>query len=189
MSLAVGALALAFWVGAGSSAYAQDQQTTPTPSPGVGTPNQPNGAMNGADQGRRSRRRDRMRADNMSSSDTSSSSDSMRQSRIRWSERYRLSPIEHKRLRAMGLNDDEVFAVANAAHESGVDVDEIVQMVLRGRDYFQIAEQLGIPYDSLMHRRPEWQTAEWQQEVREGWFTHREGMSGSTAPASGGSSR
>ena len=45
-------------------------------------------------------------------------------------------------------------------------------MVLRGRSFFQIADQLGIPFDSLKHRRPEWQTAEWEQGVREGWFSY-----------------
>ena len=118
-----------------------------------------------------------MRDNTMRSSDMTTGSSVVGTSRIDWSERYRLTPIEHKRLRAMGLSDDEVFAVSNASEESGVDVDEITQMVLRGRDYFQIAEQLGIPYDSLTKRRPEWQTAEWEQGVKEGWFTHRQGMS------------
>ena len=57
-----------------------------------------------------------------------------------------------------------------------MDVDEVMQMVLRGRSFFQIAEQLGIPYEPLSRRRPEWQTAEWEQGVKEGWFTHRQGM-------------
>jgi hypothetical protein len=182
MSLAIGTLALALSMGAISSVYAQDQQnnqpTNPPASSGAGAQDQRNGGMNGSDTGRRSSRRSRMRDSSMRGPDMSAS-DMERESSIRWSDRYRLTPLDHKRLRAMGLGDNEVFAVANAAHQSGVDVDEIAQMVLRGRDYFQIAEQLGIPYDSLMRRRPEWQTAEWEQGVREGWFSHRQGMSSS----------
>jgi len=207
MSLAVGAVALALSLGAGSAVYAEDQQNNqpnnPPASNGAATQdqqngqtaapqgqqnqqdqqnggqNQQNGGMNGSDMNGRSSRRSRARDNSMRGSDMRSSSDTEREFRIRWSERYRLTPLEHKRLRAMGLSDEEVFAVANASHESHVDVDEITQMVLRGRDYFQIAEQLGIPYDSLLRRRPEWQTAEWEQGVREGWFTHRQGMSSS----------
>ena len=37
--------------------------------------------------------------------------------------------------------------------------------------------------DSLKNRRPEWQTAEWEQGVKEGWFTHRQGMSSSGTSA------
>jgi hypothetical protein len=102
-----------------------------------------------------------------------------------WSHRYMLTPLDHKRFEAMGLNDDEVFMVANAARLSGRDPYEIAQMVLRGRAFFQIARELNIPPDRLNDRMPEWETAEWERAVREGWYTHRQGMmstSGSTAP-------
>jgi len=169
----MGALALALWVGAGSSVVAQDQQnsqpsSTPAASSAAAT-DQQNGGTNGGDMGRRSRR-DRMRR-NMQGSDMSGMN-TARAERIRWSDRYRLTPLEHKRLRAMGLTDAEVFGVANAARESGVDSDEIAQMVLRGRSFFQIADQLGVPFDSLQRRRPEWQTAEWEQGVHEGWYSY-----------------
>jgi len=95
---------------------------------------------------------------------------------IDWSHRYVLTPLEHKRFAAMGLNDDEVFMVANAARLSGQDPYEIAQMVLRGRSYFQIARELNIPPDRLNDRLPEWETAEWERGVREGWYTHRQGM-------------
>jgi len=94
-----------------------------------------------------------------------------------WSHRYRLTPIEHKRLRAMGLTDKEVYAVASAAHSSGQSVDEVAQMVLRGREYFQIARDLNIPYSVFEHRRPEWDTPEWKHAVDEGWYTMEQGTS------------
>src|SRR5205809_883943 len=153
MSFAVGTLALVLFVGAGTSVYAQDQQNNqpanPPASSGATTQDQQSGQTatpqaqpNGADVNGRRSRRERMRDNTMRGSDMTTGSSVVGTSRIDWSERYRLTPIEHKRLRAMGLSDDEVFAVSNASEESGVDVDEITQMVLRGRDYFQIAEQL-----------------------------------------------
>jgi len=104
---------------------------------------------------------------------------------MNWSHRYRLTPIEHKRLRAMGLNDKEVYAVANAAHTSGQSVDEVAQMVLRGREYFQIARDLNIPFSVLEHRRPEWGTPEWSRAVDEGWYTLEQGTSTHGMPARG----
>jgi len=97
--------------------------------------------------------------------------------RMSWSHRFRLTPIEHKRLRAMGLTDKEVFGVANAAHYSGQSVDEIAQMVLRGREFFQIARDLNIPYDVLDRERPEWKTSEWKHAVDEGRYTMEGSMS------------
>ena len=98
-----------------------------------------------------------------------------------WSHRYMLTPIEHKRLRAMGLTDNEVFAAANAAEASGIPLDgptldNPAQMLLRGMPFWEIAHQLNIPLDVMRHRKPEWETAEWRQGVDEGWFTHRQGM-------------
>jgi YHS domain-containing protein len=101
---------------------------------------------------------------------------------VNWSHRYRLTPIEHKRLRAMGLADKEVYAVASAAHYSGQNVDEVAQMVLRGREYFQIARDLNIPYSVLEHRRPEWDTPEWKHAVDEGWYTLEQGTSMTSPP-------
>jgi len=97
--------------------------------------------------------------------------------RMSWSHRFRLTPIEHKRLRAMGLTDKEVFGVANAAHYSGQSVDEVAQMVLRGRSFFQIARELNIPYTVLDHQRPEWNTSEWKHAVDEGWYNMDQGSS------------
>jgi hypothetical protein len=150
MRLALGAAALALCVGTGTGAYAQDQQ---------------GGMTSGAD-----------RQSGMMG--TTSMSDQT--GRTDWSRRFRLTPLEHKRLRAMGLTNSEVFGVANAAEQSGLYVDDIAQMVLRGREFFQIARDLNIPFDRLNDRRPEWETAEWDQAVREGWYTHRQGQSSMT---------
>jgi len=83
-----------------------------------------------------------------------------------WSHRYQLTPLEHKRLRAFGLTDEEVFVAANAAAASGVSLDapsfdDPATMILRGRSFQQIASDLGVPVTTLDDRRPEWQTAEW----------------------------
>jgi hypothetical protein len=113
------------------------------------------------------------------------SSSAAQMGHINWSDAYQLTPLEHKRLRAMGLSDPEVFAVAKAARESGREVDDVAQMVMRGRSYFQIAEQLGVPYNSLFKWPARWQTPQWQEEVRAGspvWIPNPQGMT----PGNGG---
>jgi len=120
--------------------------------------------------------RDGQGGSSMSSGMTSSSSmtGSVKHS-TDWSHQYKLTPVEHKRLHAMGLADKEVYAVANAARESGRSVDEVAQMVLRGRSFWQIARELGLPYKDLEHRQPEWDTPEWKHAVDEGWYTLEQG--------------
>ena len=118
---------------------------------------------------------DRMGSSEMSSDSTPTAASSG----IDWSERYQFTPLEQKRLQAKGLSKEEAWAVAKAARESGRDVDDVSQMVFRGRSYFQIAEELGISYDSLFRWPARWQTPEWQEEVREGspvWVAHPQGM-------------
>jgi hypothetical protein len=103
-----------------------------------------------------------------------------------WSHRYVLTPVEYKRLHALGLTDAEVFAAANAAEATGTDLaapnlDDPVQMILRGRAMWQIAEDLNIPVQALQHRKPEWDTAEWKQAAERGdWYAHTSGMSTTT---------
>jgi len=107
---------------------------------------------------------------------------------IDWSDAYRLTPLEHKRLRAFGLSDPEVFAAAKASEESGRDIDDVAQMVLRGRTYWQIANDLNIPYDSLFKWRERWKTPQWQDEVRAGspvWIPNPEAMTPGTRPPAG----
>jgi len=106
-----------------------------------------------------------------------------------WSRRYQLTPLDQKRLQAMGLGKEEVWAVAKAAHESNRDVDDVAQMVLRGRSYFQIATELNVPYNSLFRWPQRWQSAEWAEEVKEGspvWYAHSPGTTGGGAMNQGG---
>jgi hypothetical protein len=105
--------------------------------------------------------------------------------RVDWSRRYQLTPIEHKRLRALGLTDDEVFAAANVARLTGRPLDapafdDPAQMFLRGREMWQVAREFNIPTDDLDNRQPEWETAEWQTAVDQGWFTHHQGSTTTT---------
>jgi hypothetical protein len=84
-----------------------------------------------------------------------------------------------------------VYAVANAARRSGHDIDDIAQMVLRGESYWDIASDLGINYDTMFRVRPQWQTPEWQQAVREGspeFYAHSSSMGtmGGSTPSGGG---
>jgi hypothetical protein len=124
----------------------------------------------------KSHKSDNMKGSQMSSSGSMEDRAGMG---INWSDRYRLTPLEHKRLRAFGLSDPEVFAVAKASAESGRDVDDVAQMVFRGRTYWQIADDLNIPYDSLFKWPARWQTPQWQDEVRAGspvWIPNPEAM-------------
>jgi hypothetical protein len=90
----------------------------------------------------------------------------------RWSDyssrRYMLTPMEHKRLRAYGLSDSQVFLAANTAHLSGKDVDEIMQMIFRGHTAASLAEWLQINPKALDERRPEWDSPEWKAAVERG---------------------
>ena len=103
-----------------------------------------------------------------------------------WSRRYVLSPMEHRRLRALGLSDDEVFAAANVAERTGIHLDapnfdDPAQMLQRGATMWDIADKFNVPLPALHSRRPEWETAEWRQAVDSGsWYAHPTGMTGST---------
>jgi hypothetical protein len=90
---------------------------------------------------------------------------------INWSRRFELTPLEMKRLRAMGLRDREVFVIANAARLSGRPVDSLAQRVLRGQTTEQIAMDLNLPVSALENVDPMWRTPEWEQAVREGHWS------------------
>ncbi len=200
MNLAVGALSLALSLGAGAGAYAQDQQSNPTPTPSPtpsatspsGAQDMQNGTMNGSDMGRRGRRRSR-RNDQMTGGDmTGSSTAAVGPEAIDWSRRYMLTPLDQKRLQAMGLTKEEVWATEKAAHEANVDVDRVAQMVLRGRSFGQIADELNIPYNSMFRWPQRWQSAEWADAVKEGspvWYAHSSGMSGTNGGMNSGGMR
>ena len=107
---------------------------------------------------------------------------------INWNDRYQFTPLEQKRLQAMGLSKQECWAVAKAARESGRPVDDVAQMVLRGRSYFQIASDLGLSYPSLMRWPARWQTPQWDALVQAGspvWVP----AAGETMPESQGGMR
>jgi len=96
---------------------------------------------------------------------------------IDWSRRFELTPVEMKRLRAMGLRDREIWVVANTAAETGRSPDDIAQHIFRGRTAEQIAEEFNLSASRIREPKPEWQTPEWDQAVREGrWYAPRPGM-------------
>lgn len=213
MSLAIGAAALTLCLAGGAGVYAQDQPspgTSPSISPAPRTPGDQGGAAGRRGRGRRSRDMpggdmapgERMRGGGDMSSDRSMRSTtsapviSAMPAPVDWSAPYRLTPAEHKRLRAMGLTDDEVFALANIAEVSHrhiddvADVDPLPHRVLRGETFEQIAASLNVPFDEVTRRKPEWQSAEWEQAVRSGsWYAHPAGMSGMGSESSGRGTR
>jgi hypothetical protein len=107
-----------------------------------------------------------------------SSGSSMGMAHTDWTRRYVLTPVEFRRLKALGLTDAEVFAAANAAQATGISLDapnfdDPVQMILRGRAMWQIAEDLNLPITTLQLRRPEWETAEFKQAAERGdWYAY-----------------
>src|SRR5258707_8413036 len=80
-----------------------------------------------------------------------------------WSHAYVLTPLEHKRLRTYGLKDIEVFVVANAATQSGRDVDELVQLYLVHPRRSVVLNDLNLDFTALTKLHPEWATPEWQE--------------------------
>ena len=91
--------------------------------------------------------------------------------RMNWSHAYVLTPLEHKRLRTYGLKDIEVYLVANAATQSGLDVDDLVQLYLVHPPRSVAMEQLNLDFTSLLKVHPEWNTPEWQEAVKRGDYT------------------
>ena len=87
---------------------------------------------------------------------------------INWNDRYAFTPLEQKRLLAMGLTKQEAWVTAKAARESGRQVDHVAQMVLRGESYYDIAHDLGVPYNSLFRWPARWQSQQWDELVRNG---------------------
>ena len=91
--------------------------------------------------------------------------------RMNWSHAYVLTPLEHKRLRTYGLKDIEVYLVANAATQSGLDVDDLVQLYLVHPRRSVAMEELNLDFTSLLKVHPEWNTPEWQEAVKRGDYT------------------
>jgi len=107
-------------------------------------------------------------------SSTGTMDNSMRESGTRmhrgggWSRSYRLTPLDEKRFHAMGLTKKEIYIVANTAHLTAMDPDEIVQMIFRGATATTIGEQFNLDPKQLTTPRPEWTTPEWDQAVEHG---------------------
>jgi len=85
-----------------------------------------------------------------------------------WSRAYRLTPLDHKRLRAMGLTNKEVYIVANVARETARDPDDIAQMIFRGATIASLSDEFQLSPRVIETPRPEWTTPEWEQAVEHG---------------------
>jgi hypothetical protein len=85
-----------------------------------------------------------------------------------WKRSHRLTPRDHKRMRAMGLKDQEVFYVANLSYVLGRDQDDIVQMIFRGQTAQMIADEYNLRGPLLTQMEPQWSTPEWQEAVKRG---------------------
>jgi hypothetical protein len=85
-----------------------------------------------------------------------------------WWRGYILTPMDQKRFRAMGLTNKEIYIVANTAHLTGRDPDDIVQMIFRGQTASMIAYEYMLSPDLLTTPQPEWTTPEWEQAVEHG---------------------
>lgn len=91
--------------------------------------------------------------------------------RRNWSHAYVLTPLEHKRLRAYGLRDIEIFLIANAATQTGLDVDDLRQLYLVHPPMDEVIYELNIDPSKLFRFHPEWSTPEWQEAVKRGDYT------------------
>jgi len=103
-----------------------------------------------------------------------------------WSRRYILTPMEYRRLHALGLSDPEIYAAANVAERTGIqldgpNLDDPVQMIQRGATMWEIAQKFNVPLPALESRRPEWEAAEWRQSDSGFWYAHSTGMTGTTS--------
>jgi hypothetical protein len=106
---------------------------------------------------------------------------------MNWSHAYVLTPLEHKRLRAYGLKDIEIFVIANAAAQSWRDVDDLVQLYLVQPQPSVVVYQLNLDPSTLFKTHPEWNTPEWQAAVARGdytWIPPRPATGGGASGAS-----
>jgi hypothetical protein len=83
----------------------------------------------------------------------------------------RLTPRDFHRLRTAGYTTDEVYMIANAAHETGLDTNYFAQAITRGMYARQISLEFGINPSRLTRVRPEWRTQEWASAVNEPVYT------------------
>ena len=86
-------------------------------------------------------------------------------------ERWRLTPRDYYRLRAMGFSRDDVFFIANMATATGLDTRVFADALFRGESHWSIAHDYGMSARDATRVRPEWRTPEWAATVREPVYT------------------
>jgi len=86
-------------------------------------------------------------------------------------DRIRLTPGDFYRLRAQGFSRDEVFMIANASRETGLEYRIFADAVYRGMYARDIAYEYGISPRQLTWVNPEWKTAEWAAATGESVYT------------------
>lgn len=74
---------------------------------------------------------------------------------------YRLTPREYARWRAAGFSRDEVYMIANAARNSGLDPSVFANAIYRGMYARRISYQYNLSERELTRVLPEWRTAAW----------------------------
>lgn len=84
---------------------------------------------------------------------------------------YRLTAQDYHRLRAGGFSREQVYMIANCAHETGLDTSIFANALYRGMSARNIAYEYGVSPSRMMRVRPEWRTPEWASAVGEDTFT------------------
>jgi hypothetical protein len=74
---------------------------------------------------------------------------------------YQLTPREYYRWRAAGFSQQEVYLIANASRDTGLDPSTFANAIYRGLYAKQIGYEYLISERSLTRILPEWRTAAW----------------------------
>jgi hypothetical protein len=82
-------------------------------------------------------------------------------------EGYRLTPREYRRWRASGFSADEVYLIANAANETGLEPSIFANAIYRGDYARQISSAYGIEPRRLTRVMSEWKSPEWAEATGE----------------------
>ena len=86
----------------------------------------------------------------------------------RWDLSYELTPLEHKRLRAKGLSNQEVYIAANVAKLRRIDVDGVADAILGGALTGDTKFRVNSLREHTLAPRLEWTTPEWEAAVQRG---------------------
>jgi hypothetical protein len=76
-------------------------------------------------------------------------------------EGYRLTPREYHRLRSSGFSQEEVYLIANASRDTGLDTSIFANAIYRGDYARRISIDYGILPSRLTRILPEWKSAQW----------------------------